>query len=164
MLGETNSRHQDDGSRRPGTGAVSRGGRTSPTSSVQSGARTKSAPEHRTSFARDVLERLVLSNTKVYASRKQVSAAMREVHQIYEGGTDAQGKAGEGSGRESGGGAAGSSVDRDASGQLESAGEPKEQECITKGKVGGDEQDLRSLKKCEEEVLSVTRYSLEGTR
>lgn len=86
---------------------------------------------------------------------------MREVQQIREGGADAaRGKPGEGSGRDASGGAAGSSAARDASGRLGSSDGPKGQQRIAKGKGGGDEQDLRSLKRSEEEVLSVTRYGL----
>lgn len=68
-----------------------------------------------------------------------------------------QRKAAEGSGRDAGGGAAGGSVARDESGRPESSGGTKGQQRIAKGKGGGDEQDLRSLKRNEEEVLSVTR-------
>eukprot|EP00752_Nemacystus_decipiens_P006137 g5535.t1 len=160
MLGETNSLHQDNGSSRPGTSkAASLGGRTSPrpTSSLPPGAPTKSAPEHPASFARDVLERLVLSNTKAYASRKQVSNAMREVHQVRDGGAGAtQGEARGGSGRDASGGAADGSVARDEDGSLESSGETKGMQRITKGKGVGNDQDLRSLKRSEEEVLAVT--------
>lgn len=159
MLGETSSRQKDSsGSCRPGSSTGARVGRTSPTSSIPSGAPSKSAPDHRTSFARDVLERLVLSNTKAYASRKQVSNAMREVQQVRERGADvARVKAGEGSGGDAGGGAASCSVAGDESRGLESSDESKGQQRVKKGKGGGDEQDLGSRKRREEEVLSVTR-------
>lgn len=83
---------------------------------------------------------------------------MREVQQIRDGGAcAAQGKAGEGSGRDAGGGAARGGVARDESGRLESSGERKGQQRHSKGKGGSGDQDLSSLKRREEEVLSVTR-------
>eukprot|EP00903_Cladosiphon_okamuranus_P016658 g15361.t1 len=159
MLGETSSQPQGGASSRPGASAASLGGRTSlrATSSTPPGPRTKSAPEHRTSFAGDVLERLVLSNTKAYASRKQVANAMREVEQTREGVAGAtQGKSREGSGRDAGGGAAGGGIAGDESSRPGSLGKRKGQQCNSKAKGGGDDPDLRSLKRSEEEMLSVT--------
>lgn len=90
----------------------------------------------------------MLSNTKAYASRKQVSNAMREVHQTREGGEGAApGTAGGGSASAAG----------EESSRFESSGGTKGKQRVTKGKGGDDEQDLRSLKRSEEEVLSVTR-------
>lgn len=86
---------------------------------------------------------------------------MREVKHIREGSADhdaPQGKGREGSGRGGvGGAAAGSGVNTGESSRLENSDAPKDKQRITEGKGRGDEQDLRSLKRSEEKVLSVTR-------
>lgn len=90
-----------------------------------------------------MLERLVLSNTKAYASRKEVLNTMREVR---ESNTEASGggapAAAPGGPAVSGGG----------------GGRGKGKERAPCRKMGGDEEnDLRSLKQTEEEVVSLTR-------
>lgn len=85
----------------------------------------------------------MLSNTKAYASRKEVLTTMREVRQDLENNTEASG----------GGGSAAAS-----GGAAISGGRGKGKERAPDRKKGGDEeQDLRSLKQTEEEVVSLTR-------
>ncbi|CAM9284600.1 unnamed protein product [Scytosiphon promiscuus] len=105
-------------------------------------------------LARDVLERLVLSNTKAYASRKQVSVAMREVLEARRGESE-KGMGASSSGSPGGDAAAaawaGAGVARGRVGRAHG------RQLVTDGKGGdNDEQDIPSLKKNEDEVLSLT--------
>ncbi|CAB1117281.1 unnamed protein product [Ectocarpus sp. CCAP 1310/34] len=128
-----------------GSGGGSSSGRRSPTSTSFSvcGASPKpSAQEHHSSLARNVLVRLVLSNTKAYASRKEVLNTMREVR---ESNTEASG----------GGASAAAPGGAAVSGGV--GGRGKGKEGAPDRKISGDEEkDLRSLKQTEEEVVSLT--------
>ncbi|CAM9130965.1 unnamed protein product [Ectocarpus sp. 12 AP-2014] len=128
-----------------GNGGGSSSGRRSPTStsfSVSGASPKPSAQKHHSSLARNVLERLVLSNTKAYASRKEVLNTMREVR--------------ESNTKASGGGASAAAPGGPAvSGGGGGRGKGKER--APDRKMGGDEEkDLRSLKQTEEEVVSLT--------
>lgn len=115
--------------------------------------RTPGSSSGRASIARDVLERLVLSNTNAYASRKEVSTAMQVVLLSHR--KDREGEEGSTAASRSGTDAF------DAAKNIRQTGKrPTNGKRAAEGGVDGDaeDEDLGSLKRKEAKVLSLTRY------
>lgn len=162
MLGKPCIREQDPkalaGVRSGGQGqnTISGSGKSASRSQMDSAdtSTNSSSAQRPSSLARDVLEQLVLSNTMAYVSRNQVVKTMADVLRIRRDGAGSEGK-----------GAAGERKSSRAEGNIVADESRSRGLGHIKGKrveevrigEGGDEDDLRSLRRREKNMLSVTR-------